>query len=75
MKHTEKEAVMKRTRRIAGMITVALVMASFLVIGCGDSPNGPLVAGDDDGVVVKPGSTGSNGDTSRDGIKGDNTQN
>jgi len=53
---------MKRTKRVAGMITAALIMTSFLVIGCGDSPTGPLVAGDDDGTIVKPGNTGADYD-------------
>jgi hypothetical protein len=46
-------------------------MASFLVIGCGDSPTGSITAGDD--PVVQPGNAGVNDDTSRDGSKG--TQN
>lgn len=48
---------MKRTRRVAGMITVGLVMASFLIIGCGDSPTSSIVAGDD-GIYVPPGNAG-----------------
>lgn len=39
---------MKRTRRMAGVLAIALV-ASFLVIGCGDSVTGPLIADDGDG--------------------------
>lgn len=57
----EKEAVMNRTRskRMTGLIAVVLVMTSFLVIGCGDSPTAPLVADDGDGgQVVRPRHTG-----------------
>ncbi len=39
---------MKRTTRVAGLMAIALV-ASFLVIGCGDSPTSPLITGDDGG--------------------------
>ena len=49
-------------------------MASFLVIGCGDSPTGPLIAGDDDGTVVI-GHAGGDGDVSHDSIKGRNDSN
>lgn len=62
---------MKRTRklRIAGMVTLGLMVASLLIAGCGDSPTGSLSTGDDD-VVVKPDNAGYNDDTSRDGSKG-----
>lgn len=63
---------MKRTRRVAGMITVALVMASFLVIGCGDSPTGSLILDDGDGTYVPPGNAGG-GQTDVNG-KGSNEQ-
>lgn len=63
---------MKRSKRMMGLITVVLVMTSFLVIGCGDSPNGPLIAGDDDGQFVRPGNAG--GDVKRDGSKGTDTE-
>lgn len=59
---------MKRTKRVAGLITVAVVMTSFLVIGCGDSPTGSITAGDDDSVIV--GHAGGDGDVSHDRIKG-----
>ncbi len=65
---------MKRTRRVAGLITVGLVMASFLVIGCGDSGTGPIVAGDDDGIYVPPGNAGGGPDVQID-EKGNDNQN
>jgi hypothetical protein len=49
------------------MITVALVMASFLVIGCGDSPTSSIGAGDDDGIYVPPGNAGGGPNTDVDG--------
>lgn len=64
---------MKRTRRVAGMITVALVMASFLVIGCGDSPTGSITAGDGDGTYVPPTNAGGGQDVKLDG-KGNHAQ-
>jgi hypothetical protein len=64
---------MKRTRRVAGLITIGLVMASFLVIGCGDSATGPIIAGDDDGVYVPPGHTGGGPDV-KINEKGNNDQ-
>lgn len=56
-----------RTKRVAGMITVALVMASFLVIGCGESPTSSIGAGDDDGIYVPPGNAGGGPNTDVDG--------
>ena len=47
-----------RTKRIAGMMTVALLMTSFLIIGCGDSPTGSITAGEDDGIYVPPNNAG-----------------
>ena len=50
-------------QRLTGMMTVALLVTSLFVIGCGnDSPNGPITAGDGDGNVQvdHAGGTGTN---------------
>jgi hypothetical protein len=49
------------------MITIAVVMASFLVIGCGDSPTGSLILDDGDGTYVPPGNAGGGPNTDLNG--------